>query len=74
MKPIVDGLEQQYAEQFVFKRVNADIDDGPAVVQEYRILGHPTLMIFDAQGREVERLIGPQPEAKIRGILDKILQ
>ena len=35
MKPIVDGLESQYGDQVVFRRINANEGDGPAVMDAY---------------------------------------
>ena len=43
MTPVVNGLEQQYGKQIAFKRVNADVDNGPEIMQAYRIPGHPTV-------------------------------
>jgi thiol-disulfide isomerase/thioredoxin len=73
MTLIVDGLEQQYGEQIAVRRVNAAEGDGPAIMQGYRIPGHPTLMIFDSQGQEVRRLIGPQPATVIEEIMQEVL-
>jgi hypothetical protein len=71
--PIVDGLEQQFGEQLAVKRINADIGDGPSIMRDYRILGHPTLLIFDRAGQEVHRLVGPQPAETIEDILQQTL-
>jgi hypothetical protein len=73
MSPIVDGLEQQFSDQIVVKRVNARVGDGPAVMEAYRIPGHPAIMIFDAAGNETSRLIGPQSPATLAGELQKTL-
>lgn len=73
MAPIVDGLEQQYAEQFVVKRINANTGDGPTVMRRYKLLGHPTVLIFDGQGQEVERLVGPQSRETIENALQQSL-
>ncbi len=73
MTPIVDGIEEQYGEQIVFKRVNADVDDGPTIVQAYHIPGHPTTILFDKEGNEVQRLLGPQPTEVVEQALKKIL-
>lgn len=74
MKPIVDGIEQQYADKLVFKRINADEGDGPAIMRQYRVLGHPTVLLFDQNGQETERIIGPQPTEKVAAALDKLLE
>ncbi|MCB0165462.1 MAG: thioredoxin family protein [Anaerolineae bacterium] len=69
MTPIVDGLEQTYRGRLVFKRVNANEGDGPAIMRDYRIPGHPTTLIFDSEGREVQRFIGPQPAEAIEDVI-----
>jgi thiol-disulfide isomerase/thioredoxin len=73
MAPIVDGLEQEYGGQIAVQRVNADKGDGPAIMRKYQILGHPTLLIFDNQRQEVQRLLGPQPVHDIEILLQKVL-
>ncbi len=73
MRPIVDGLEQQFEGQIAVQRINAAVGDGPAVMKAYHILGHPVVLIFDRQGQEVERLAGPQPSQKIKEVLKKVL-
>lgn len=69
----MDGLEEQYGGQLTVKRINAGVGDGPTIMKAYRILGHPTLLIFDRSGREVERLLGPQPVELIEQTLQQIL-
>ena len=73
MAPIVDGLEAQYSEQIAVKRINADEGDGPEIVRAFRIPGHPTTLIFDSQGQEVQRLLGPQPAEVVQEALQKVL-
>jgi thiol-disulfide isomerase/thioredoxin len=73
MAPIVDGLEQKYGGQIAVQRVNAEQGDGPAIMREYRILGHPTLLIFDGQQQEVRRLVGPQPADNTEILLREVL-
>ena len=73
MTPIVDGISEQYGKQITIKRVNADVGDGPKIVQLYRIPGHPTILIFDSEGKEVARLFGPQPAKTIEEALHEML-
>jgi mono/diheme cytochrome c family protein len=73
MTPIVDGLERQYGDQIAFQRVNATEGDGPAIMRAYRVQGHPTILIFDRQGQEVSRLVGPQPAEKLAELLQQLL-
>ena len=74
MAPIVDGLEQQYSDSVAFKRINALEGDGPAIVEAYRIPGHPVTLIFNADGTETQRFIGPQSIDVVAAELDKLLK
>jgi len=74
MAPIVDGLEERYDNQIVVKRINANEGDGPGIMQAYRIPGHPTTLIFDRNGNEVQRFIGPQPTEAVEDILLMVLE
>lgn len=57
-------------DQIAVKRINADVDDGPTIMRTYRIQGHPTVLIFDPQGQEVQRCLGPQPAGAVEVVLD----
>jgi thiol:disulfide interchange protein len=57
----------------VVKRVNANTGDGPTIMRDYRLLGHPTVLIFDEQGQEVERLVGPQSREALENALQQHL-
>jgi thioredoxin-like negative regulator of GroEL len=73
MTPIVDGVEAAYQGQLKVQRINANQGDGPAIMKAYRIQGHPTLLIFDRDGHEAYRLIGPRPAEEIKELLDEVL-
>ncbi len=73
MSPIVDGLEQEYGGQIAVQRINATEGDGPAIMRQYKLLGHPTLLIFDSQQQEIHRLIGPQPVHDVEILLQEVL-
>jgi thioredoxin-related protein len=55
------GLEAQYGNQITFERIEANTEDGSVIMRAYRIQGHPTFLLLDQNGREINRLIGPQP-------------
>jgi thioredoxin-like negative regulator of GroEL len=69
----VDGLEQKYGEQLAVRRINANEGAGPAIMQDYKIPGHPVILIFDRQGQEVKRFIGPQPVEVIEEVLQQVM-
>jgi thioredoxin-like negative regulator of GroEL len=73
MAPIVDGLEEQYHKQVAFRRINANVDDGPTIARAYRIPGHPTTILFDNEGNEVQRLLGPQPLEVVEQAVQRIV-
>lgn len=73
MKPIVDGLERQFGGQLAFQRINANEGDGPAIMRAYRIQGHPTILLIDPQGQEVNRFIGPQSAEQLTEVLQQVL-
>ena len=73
MKPIVDGIEQKYGNEIAVKRVNADVGDGPTIMRSYRIQGHPTTLVFDNEGQEVQRFFGPQPSEIVEEVLEKTI-
>jgi mono/diheme cytochrome c family protein len=73
MTPIVDGLEAQYQNQITFERIEANSDAGPVIMRTYRVRGHPTLLFLDQNGREINRLVGPQPAATVAEALQHLL-
>ncbi|MCG3212131.1 MAG: hypothetical protein FOGNACKC_05778 [Anaerolineae bacterium] len=73
MTPIVDGIEQTYQDRIVLKRVNAELGSGPATMRQYHIPGHPTLLVFDQNGQETSRFVGPQLAEVVSSELDKLL-
>ena len=74
MAPIVDGLQRHYGETITVRRINAIRGDGPAIMRNYRIQGHPATLVFDAQGHEVQRWLGPQSEEAIKKVLDRVIE
>lgn len=73
MAPIVDGIEQTYGDKIAVKRVNADVGEGPTIMRSYRIQGHPTTLVFDNEGQEVQRFFGPQSSETVQEVLEKII-
>jgi len=73
MTPIVDGLEAAYQGRVTFQRIDADRGAGPTIIREYHILGHPTILIINQEGKEVNRLVGPQSAEDLDEILQQVL-
>lgn len=68
--PIVEELAGQYAGQL--RAVKVNVDDSPDVSSNYGIMSIPALLFFK-DGREVGRVIGAVPKARLAGEIEKVL-
>lgn len=66
MENILSGLAKEFAEQFIYVKV--DIDEQPELVKEYKIENVPTLMVF-SEGKQVRTEVGELKEQEIRELL-----
>ncbi len=66
LKPIIEKVAQSHAGRL--KVVQLDIDDSPDTPSRFNIRGVPTVIMFK-DGKEVARLVGLAPEAKIVGLV-----
>lgn len=73
MTPIVNGLETEYQGQLAVQRIDANQGDGPAIVDQYSIRGHPTLLLIDREGTEIDRLLGPQAIETLEGAIEPLI-
>ena len=71
MKPIYDSMSGRFANRIRFAKVNLSTNQG--LVSKYNISGAPTFVFFQG-GREVNRLVGPQPEPILRNALDGLVR
>jgi len=47
-----------FNKHFVNLKMDMEKGDGPAFAREYKIKAYPTLLVIDAEGKEVERVVG----------------
>lgn len=66
MKPIVDGLEEEYKNDLVVIRVNVQDPAGKELGKRYNFRFTPTFIFFDREGKEAWRSIGNLEEAQLR--------
>ena len=66
LKPIIEKVAQSHAGRL--KVLQLDIDDSPDTPSRFNIRGVPTVIMFK-DGKEVARLVGLAPEAKIVGLV-----
>lgn len=74
MTPIVNGLEEQYSDQVAFISYNArDAADGEAAFRDLNLPGHPSFVLFTAEGEETYRAQGIIDEAVLQQQIDATL-
>jgi thioredoxin-related protein len=65
MKPIVDGIEQQYKGHLVVIRLDVQSNTGRTLAPLYGFQYTPTFIFFDASGKELWRSIGQLDTVKV---------
>lgn len=60
--------------RFVAVAVDAEAGEGPALVERFRVFAFPTVVVADAEGGEVDRLIGAPPPAELVAELARIVR
>jgi thioredoxin 1 len=68
--PIVEKVAAEYAGKLKVGKLN--VDENQATPQQYGIQGIPTLIFFKG-GKDVSRVVGFQPEEKLKGTVDQFL-
>ncbi|MBV6397351.1 MAG: hypothetical protein HFACDABA_02965 [Anaerolineales bacterium] len=70
MKPIVDGIEQEYEGRLMVIRLNIQEQVGRELAPFYGFELTPTFIFFDAQGSEIWRSVGNLDLARLRHSLE----
>ena len=68
LAPTVEAVAEKYAA--TARVVKLNVDNNPAVSQQYGIKGIPTLILFRG-GKEEERVVGATSEGNISRLIDK---
>ncbi|RME35384.1 MAG: thioredoxin [Thermoflexia bacterium] len=67
--PVVERLAAEFAGRALV--VKLDVDRNPQTALRYNVMSIPTLIFFQ-DGREVDRLVGVQPESALRARLEAL--
>lgn len=74
MTPIVNGLESEFGDRILLRRLNVDEAEGRQAAQQYRTRGHPALILIDSDGVVLWSRVGVIPledlASAIEGYLD----
>jgi thioredoxin 1 len=68
--PIIDEIASEYAGKISVVKIN--VDDNPAVAQQFMVSSIPTLMLFKG-GQMVDRALGAMPKAELQKMIDRNL-
>jgi len=68
--PIIDQLADEYAGKLSVVKIN--VDDNPAVAQQFMVSSIPTMMVFKG-GQVVDRVLGAMPRAELQKVFDRNL-
>ncbi len=66
MKPIVDGLEEEFAGRLLVIRLNIQQETGRELANVFGFEFTPTFIFFDAQGNELWRSVGELDVERVR--------
>lgn len=70
MKPIVDGIEQEYDGRLLVIRLNIQEEVGRELAPLFEFEFTPTFIFFDAQGTELWRSVGNLDLERLRQSLE----
>jgi hypothetical protein len=71
MSPIVDGLENQYHDQIIFIRLDANSEDGGETFRNYGLRGHPSYVLLNFDGNVLWKGVGEKTAAALEVEIQK---
>jgi len=72
LSPHFYEMANNYAERpYVFSKVNVDDPDAEEFTSKFSVSSLPTILVVDAKGKEVKRVIGRRPDA-IRNMIETL--
>lgn len=74
MQPIVNGLEEEFAGQLAFERIDANTKEGAARMKVYGLRGHPSYAIVDPEGNLLWFLSGQTDAERLRQTIRRWLE
>ena len=69
MRPIVDGLKEQFDADMEFVYLNAGVGEGEEIFDHLSLSGHPAYVVFSADQQETFRALGPVDETVLRAAI-----
>ena len=72
MKPIVNGLEEEFEERIAFSRLDAN-NDGRDAFAAFKLRGHASYVIIDSMGDVLWRSVGEQQASGLEDAIRRAL-
>ncbi len=69
----MSALEQRYQGRVKVIRINIDEPQAQPLLQKYKVIGTPTIILLDRRGQVAADVPGFPGEATVTGALDKLL-
>lgn len=69
----MDEVEKQYKGQVKFVRVDMTTEKGKELAGKYYVFGTPTIVLYDEEGEETNRLTGYQSAETLTKAIDELL-
>jgi thioredoxin-related protein len=69
-KPIVDGIERDFAGRLVVLRVNIQEPLGRELQAAYQVEFTPTFILFDAEGEQIGKFVGAIDPNVVRRVIE----
>lgn len=73
MKPLVEGLEKQYAGKVEFRRLNVETDQAAiSLATQLQLQYVPSFVFANADGSIAAQVVGEQTEEQLKAAIDAL--
>jgi thiol-disulfide isomerase/thioredoxin len=73
LTPVIDEIRRKYGRQADFVYVNVSQDEGEKLGREHGVIGTPTLLLLDSEGRRTNIMRGTFPQSVIEQAVEDLV-
>lgn len=70
MAPAMEQMQEKYGDKVVIRKI--DVDEEPALAQQYQVQSIPTLVIVSPSGEVIDKVVGAQPVEVLDAMFSKL--
>jgi thioredoxin-related protein len=74
MRPVVNGLKQKSSSQIRFADLDFNAKNNQALIEQFRVVGHPSFVMVDGQGKLVKDWLGVIPGDDLESVLKQTVK